>query len=186
MDPASQEQSAVALANPLRDAGILRQVLTFLSGNYLFLGAVCREWKQVYAGVEAQKVQRIRIYGSPKMVTCSSKTTQYSAAVASPAAVRLTHSCGLELSENKKLELIAGLLADLETLAALRELGMPLSDRVVEGVPLSGRVDIHQHLLTEQQCPRPFLLSYYAARGGSISMLSWLRAQSWCNFDHNT
>jgi hypothetical protein len=76
--------------------------------------------------------------------------------------------------------------ASIETLAALRELGMPLSYRVVLAVALSGRLSILQQLLSEQQCPKPSTLSHNAARSGSISMLKWLRSQSWCTFDEST
>jgi hypothetical protein len=182
----SMQKQQAGASNPLRDGAILQQVFTFLPGCWLFLGAVCREWNAVYAGIEAHKVQCIVLYGSPKMVTFRAKTTLYSAAVASPAAVRLTLSCGLAISDNKQLQLIAGVLAGIETLAALRELGMPLSERVVEGVALSGRINVLQHLLTEQQCPKPIELSYSAARKGSISMLKWLRTQSWCYFTTRT
>jgi hypothetical protein len=87
---------------------------------------------------------------------------------------------------DEKLQQIAGLFAGKETLHALQELGMPLSNDVVEAVAQSGRLSILQHLLTEQQCPAPYRLSYYAARSGSISMLNWLRAEGWCAFDHDT
>jgi hypothetical protein len=47
-------------------------------------------------------------------------------------------------------------------------------------------LNILQRWLSEPLCPRPATLSYYAARGGSISVLEWLRAESWCVFDRNT
>jgi hypothetical protein len=68
----------------------------------------------------------------------------------------------------------------------LRELGMPLSDMVLKAVASSGRLNILQHLLTEQHCPSPVRLSYYAARSGCIGMLKWLRAQGWGEFSRYT
>jgi hypothetical protein len=60
---------------------------------------------------------------------------------------------------------------------------MPLSESVV----LAARAwNLLQHLLTEQQCPRPAFLSYYAARSGSISMLNWLKAEALCEFSQTT
>jgi hypothetical protein len=174
-----------AVCSPLKDAGILQQVFTFLPGCWLFLGAVCSEWRQCYASIGGQQVCGFSSYGDRKFVLCGLKTTLYSAAVASPATARLASSCGLEVGmDNKRLQLIAGLHADLETLTTLRELGMPLSENLIEAVALSGRLDILQHLITEQQCPiSSKKFSHYAARSGSISMLQWLRSENSCTFD---
>jgi hypothetical protein len=89
------------------------------------------------------------------------------------------------IRKDAKLQHIAGLFADMETLLALRELGMPLSDDVVRAVAQSGRLDILQHLIREQQCPTPQALSHWAAHSGNIDMLEWLRAEGLCEFDHN-
>jgi hypothetical protein len=163
-----QEQPAGALTSPLRDAAILQQVFTFLPGNWLFLGAVCSEWQALCAAMGEQNIYCIN---SKRLVNCATTTTLYSAAFATPATARLAQSCGLAISDNKALQLTAGLVADIETLAVLRELGMPLSDTVVEAAALSGRLNILQHLLADQQCPRPFRLSHSAALSGSINML---------------
>jgi hypothetical protein len=121
-----------------------------------------------------------------RCVTCGSNITLCSAAVATPATARLAHSSRLAIRENKQLHLIAGLHADIETLTALRELGMLLSKTLVEAVAFSGRLHILQHLLSEPHCPHPDTLSYYAARCGSISMLIWLRPNRWCRYDAYT
>jgi hypothetical protein len=102
-----------------------------------------------------------------------------------PQQPELAVSCGLAVS-NFHLQVVAGLLADIETLHVLRELGMPLDDTVAEAAARSGRLDVLQHLLVEQQCPRSRLLSYHAARSGNISMLQWLRAERLCSFDNHT
>jgi hypothetical protein len=80
------------------------------------------------------------------------------------------------------VQLIAGLHADIQTLAVLRELGMPLSRAVVNAAAPSGRMHVLQHLLTQQQCPTPDTLSQYAAHSGNIDMLKWLKKQRWCEF----
>jgi hypothetical protein len=183
-----QKQALAAVSNPLRDAGILKRVFTFLPGCWLFLGAVCREWKDVYAGIEeSQQVRCYSLRGRNKFMTCCTKSTCYSAAVSSPAAARLAHESGLQVcTEEESLQLIAGLHADIETLALLRELGMPLSEILVEAVALSGRLSTLQHLVAEPGCSIPDALSYYAARSGSISMLQWLRAEDLCAFNKQT
>jgi hypothetical protein len=181
-----RQKQALVAANPLRDASILKQVFSFLPGHWLFLGAVCREWAAAYASIAEQQVRSVSLYGNPKLVTCGAKTTLYSAAVASPATAELAFAYGLAISGNE-LQVIAGLHADVETLTVLQELGIPLNDRVGKAVALSGRMNVLQHLLTTMQWLRTSsALSHYAARSGSISMLKWLRTESWCEFNYYT
>jgi hypothetical protein len=178
-----QKHAVAAASNPLKDAGILRHVFSFLPGSYLFIGAVCNEWSQSYACMENQQLCKVSLYNNINFVMSDCRSTLYCAAVASPATARLAARCGLMTHKNTKLQIISGLHAGRETLAALLELGMPLSDTVLEAVALSGRLNILQHLFTQQQCPRPTSLSCYAARSGSISMLSWLNDE--CGYQFN-
>ena len=175
----STQNQALVESDPLRDAGILRHVFMFLPGHWLILGAVCKEWQAVYAGMDEEELCCFDVYGGFVFwQTCYSKTTLYSAAVASSARARLACRCGLVCTQNNKsLQFIAGLHADIETLTILREGGMPLSNTVVEAVASSGHLDVLQPLLTEQQCPLPDAFGFYAGRSGSISMLNWLRAE---------
>jgi hypothetical protein len=179
-----QKQDAVEAANPLRNAGILKQVFSFLPGHWLFLGAVCKEWNALYSSIGGQQVYSIRLYESSKHMTCESRSTSYSSAVASPETVRL--ACEHGLAVHDPLQKAAGLYADIDTLTHLRERGMPLNRSVVYGAAISGRLSILQHLLTEEQCAVPNALSYYAARSGNMSMLNWLRAEGKCALDENT
>jgi hypothetical protein len=183
----TQKQALAAACNPLKDAGILKQVFRFLPGNYLFLSAVCREWKALYAGIADQCLRSLSLDIGSKLVTCGAKTTLYSAAVASPATIRLACSSGLASNENKKLQVIAGLVADIQTLTALRELGMLFTKRLLKAAALSGRLHILQHLIRCIGLPNAVLfnLTYYAARGDSISMLTWLQEQGF-NFGSYT
>jgi hypothetical protein len=182
-----QKQALAAVSNPLRDVGIVQTVLTYLPGCWLFLGAKCREWKALYADMADQQMHSLGVYSRRSPFTFGSKATLYSAAVASPATARQACECRLAAAIRKdaRLQHIAGLFADMETLLALRELGMPLSDDVVRAVAQSGRLDILQHLIREQQCPTPQALSHWAAHSGNIDMLEWLRAEGLCEFDHN-
>jgi hypothetical protein len=174
------EQSAGA--NPLGNAGILEHVFTFLPGNWLFLGAVCSEWKAVYAGIADQQLLSVSLYGNGKLVTCGTKTTLYSAAVASPATARMAYDAGLVITYASNVQVIAGLHADFETLTALMELRMPISDALVKALALSGRARVLQQLWSVHPYIRPINLTHYAARSGNISMLNWLRTKSWCHF----
>jgi hypothetical protein len=185
-----QKQALAAVSNPLRDAGILERVFTFLPGCWLFLGAVCREWRSVYAGLADQQKLCIDVQGHPaRWLRYGAKTTLFSAVVASPATVRLaaTGSAGpIGVCANDNLQQAAGLYADIDTLSSLRELGMPLGDILVRAAALSGRLKILQHLIVEQQCPKTDVLVEFAARSGSIDMLKWLRDVCECVFDQDT
>jgi hypothetical protein len=172
-----------AASTVLSDAGILHQVFSFLPGNWLFLGAVCQEWSSVYAGLAEQQVHSLSLTRNSKVVAYGPKTTLYSAAVASFARARLACDCGLASSTSDSLQLIAGLHADMQTLSALRGLGMPRSKTVLHAVALSGRLDVLQRLVTGRRWPGTRSLSFFAARSGSISMLKWLRAERRGEFD---
>jgi hypothetical protein len=130
-----------------------------------------------------QREYRIDLYFCNKLVTYDSKTTLYRAAVASPETARHARSCGLRIHTNYSLQVTAGLHADVQTLVALRKLGMLLNYTVMDAVALSGRLNILQSILSEQQCPAPDELPQYAARSGNVSMLKWLNADTCCKFD---
>jgi hypothetical protein len=150
--------------NPLRDAG--------------------SEWRDAHARIADQQVLSVRLNDNTTLVTCGAKTTLLSAVVASPARVRLARDAGLAAGENEKLQVVAGLHADMETLAALRELGMPLSLIVFKGIALAGRSSIMQQLLPEEQCPRSHSVSRYVARRGSI--INWFIAKNQTGLDDDT
>jgi hypothetical protein len=181
-----RQKQAVTASDPLTDASILNYVFTFVPGCWLFIGAVCRGWRAVYAGIADQQLRTFRLYDSTKLVTCGIKTTLFSAIVASPATARLAYECGLQIYTDVRMQVIAGGLADTQTFAALRELGMPLSESVILAAAQSGCLNLLQQLLIEQQCPRPAFLSYYAARSGNIGMLNWLKAGALCELNQTT
>jgi hypothetical protein len=115
----STTQEAVALTNPLRDADILLHVFGFLSGNWFFLGAVCSEWRAVYAGMADQKARFFVLYFGNDLVTWGPKTTLFSAAVATPAT--MAYVWGLERhwhAADEGFQVIVGARADMQTLAA--------------------------------------------------------------------
>jgi hypothetical protein len=79
------QQAVGAATSPLAEADTLRQVFSYLPGNWLYLGAVCSEWRAVYACMNEQQVYNLNTYGKKKVLMYGSKTTLYSAAVTSPA-----------------------------------------------------------------------------------------------------
>jgi hypothetical protein len=66
--------------SPLQDEGLLLQVFTFLPGHHLFISAVCKDWKAVYASMADQQVRSFTLYDDdPEFVTCGARSTLYSA-----------------------------------------------------------------------------------------------------------
>jgi hypothetical protein len=128
----------------------------------------------------------VSLHDYDELVNCDCRTTLYSAVAASPATVRLAHHSGLAVGVGADIQFISGLHADIPALGALQDLGMLFTDVLVEGAARSGRLNILQHLIREQQCPVPRMLSHHAARSGSISMLDWLRAETHCVFNDFT
>jgi hypothetical protein len=62
-------------------------------GNWLLVGAVCKEWLALYADLPEQQLCNFRLDENTNVVTCGMKTTLYSAVVASPSAISLTVVC---------------------------------------------------------------------------------------------
>jgi hypothetical protein len=171
-------------------------VFAFIPGHWLFLSAVCSEWRAIYANIGEQQAHSIGLYEPNKFVIYDSKTTLYSAAVASPETARLarSHGCGLQIHTmaqgcgweaytNYRLKVIAGLHADVQTLTALHDLGMQLDDTVLDAVALSGRLHILQYLINEQLCdPVSDGVNFFAALGGNIHILEWLKTENLSRF----
>jgi hypothetical protein len=76
MAPTDKQQNAAF--DPLRDVGIMSYVFALLPGQWLYLGAVCSEWKAGYARIADHHVRCVPIYDNNKFVTCGTKTTLFS------------------------------------------------------------------------------------------------------------
>jgi hypothetical protein len=164
-------------ASPLEDAGILLHVLSILGpGQNLLISAVSKAWRASYQRVAAVEIAALAIgYGnSVALHTIESDTTLYSAVFASAASIRLAHDCGLTF-KSKELQCIAGRVADVPTLRAACELGLALTDEVLFGAAESGSVSKLQWFHSDQGCQLPPDICNYAAKSGSIHVLSWLR-----------
>jgi hypothetical protein len=173
----------------LSDASILERVFSFLPGNWLFLGGVCRAWMQSYKHQPTCEISTKGCYENAKRVACDWSTTLMQAVFQSPSRLRLAAACGLQLDLQDKdddeeddigpsaadeLQFIAGLHAHQATLSVAEELGMPLSVHVVRGAAASGRVRVLACLIEERQCEVPDGVETSAARSGSIDMLKYV------------
>jgi hypothetical protein len=115
----STTKRAASAATPLDNAGILLHVLTKLGpGHHLFISAVSKAWKDGYERVGSIQIAELtyKSYDEADLCTICPDTTLCSAAFASPASLKLAHECGLTFDNNRRIERVAGKVADICTL----------------------------------------------------------------------
>jgi Ankyrin repeats (3 copies) len=165
-------------------AGILQVVLDFVGpGHCLNVATVCKAWQASYKRVASVKVAVITKDGRSISIDCTSAMTFLSLAFTSPDSIRRAYNCGLRLSVEACA--IAGRYADISTLAAAHELGLPWSASLLNSAALSQRFDVLKWLHIDAECPLPQDICSSAAAGGSVDMLQWLIAAG-CDFDAAT
>jgi hypothetical protein len=173
-------------SNPLCLAGIfkLQQILDYVgSGHWYFISPVSKLWKDLYEKVASEEALANGYLGYGKgSFTCVFKMTLYSSVFASPSRVRLAYDSGFYYHEEQDYDVQyqAGVHADQETLVTAHELGLIQCDsHVLNGAARSGNLTKLMWLYTEQHCERDRDedLSMYAAMGGSIAVLDWLKQQ---------
>jgi hypothetical protein len=168
----------VGSSSPLEDPHILKNVMSYVGpGHWLFLSAVSKAWLDIYSSLESVRMRRLDLQGRVKVFTCLARHTMCAAVFASASRVRPAHSCGLQLSNWRtcaplQTELRAGKHADIETLVAAHDLGLPWSGSVLRGAAESGCFFKLQWLMDEKECFTPPDITTYAARSGSSEMLA--------------
>jgi hypothetical protein len=162
-------------------AGILSQVLSFVGpGHWLFIAAVNKWWRARYAELPRLPMPLYPIRKWERRFTCSPCMTLFSAAFASRSRVRLAVQCGLDCSKENSMY-TAGRAATITTLVAAEELGLQLTYITMCGAARAGSTLKLQWLREEHNCCLTDNLCVYAAMGGSISTLRWLKQQG-CAF----
>eukprot|EP00953_Heterococcus_sp_UTEX-ZZ885_P039464 20226-Heterococcus_DN1.PRE.1 len=110
------------------------------------------------------------------------KESMYSAALASPALVRLAHDSGLAFtSPSRKVAKAAVQHANLPTLLAAGELGMLLTQNQTVALSTMAAAQrslpVLKWLSTQPQYKFAEDIGMYAAMGGSVELLEWLNQQ---------
>jgi Ankyrin repeats (3 copies) len=172
-------------SSTLQEACILERILLFVGrGHFLFISAVSKAWLEAYRPVPAPA--RSTWDDTPK---CSSCMTLGSAVFGSVSRVRLAHTYGFRLDEyNWNLRRLAGRYGSIDVLAAVHELGMPLSasDDILRGAAISGCLQKLQALCEQYKAQQlPADISNHAARSGNVAMLQWLKEKQ-CAFSSAT
>jgi hypothetical protein len=157
----------------------LRLVLQYVgAGEALYITPVSSSWAACYKAVPQHQTWR-HLH--------TSGCTSWQAAFATPSRIRLAHANGLRLNRAETSPLVrdAGLYADIATLQVAHELGLPWSQSLVEGAARSSVLSKLQWLVLQQHCPLPERIAEFAAAGGSVDMLRWLK-QKGVAFDEKT
>jgi Ankyrin repeats (3 copies) len=157
----------------LSDATFLQQIFSFLPGNRLFLGGVCRAWMLSYRQMPACDVlARPPLRKTITEVTLEWPVTLMTAACESRARFRWAFQSGLGVTGN--ITYIAGLCADVPTLLLAAQAGMSLTE-TIEGPVCSGRVSVVDFLLQQQHRKRRDVDALgCAAQCGNVDMLKCL------------
>jgi hypothetical protein len=163
------------MISPLCNTGILHSILGYVGpGNWLFVSAVSSLWRAWYRRAMAS-------------MAAEATFTCYAAVFASASRVQLAFANGLRLNRaNTALQYRAGKHGSVSALVHAALLGLPLSDAVFEGAAESGCLAKMTSLhLDNKRAQLPERICDYAAKSGSIELMSWLKQQD-CTLDADT
>jgi hypothetical protein len=160
----AQKFDASDIRHPLQQTGILQRVLDYVGpGHWLFVAEVSSLWRELYLKVADREIQ-VNPY---IQITCVPQMTMLSAVFGSPEQVRLAHAHGL-LCTTGDYQMAAGMHANIATLKAAHELGMPYDYTVIEGAARCNSLAV-VHFLHDQGCPvSRELFRTVAGRGNTI------------------
>jgi hypothetical protein len=218
MEPVSSKSSTSrASSNPLLNTSILEVILGYVGpGHRLFLATVNKAFKESYSNVEQY---RIFYWDEDRncnvSVWCTPLNTLSSAVFSSLGCFQLAVEHGMQLpsSNSRRQQRIAGEHASIETLKTAHELGLQLTDAVVQGAAEAGslaklnwlhkehgcrfdaetvvaaaktsQLQVCKFLLSPHSCPLPERACYIAISRGDVELLCWLR-ENGCPWDqHN-
>jgi hypothetical protein len=196
----SRPRVAVKDFNPLHDPDTRAVVFSFLgAGQGALIKTVSKACKATYEQLGSYEVTvwEGQSFHESRELTCTPSTTLLSAALASPAKLRLAIEWNLRLRQHDDVSFEAvlateprttGRLADYDTLLAAEAeiVDLELNGYTLIGAAASGDVQKIARLHTERDCE---LSSFYgsdalnwAASGGSVEAMRWLRQQG-CVYD---
>eukprot|EP00953_Heterococcus_sp_UTEX-ZZ885_P004616 2990-Heterococcus_DN1.PRE.1 len=171
--------SPINVSNGLSDADGLNGVFSFVgSGHYFIIAAVSKLWREVYADMGgAQILTPVAIHGA-RISKRVPPGNSYSAALSSPALVKLAHDSGLTFTSHK-CAAAAAKHADFPTLLAAEAVGMRVSLKQTEELSkiaaAQQSLPMLQWLSSQPLCKLADDIGMYAIAGGaSVEVLTWL------------
>jgi hypothetical protein len=175
---AGPQECTAESRNTLQQTDILLRVLDYVGpGHWCFVAEVSSLWEDVYFNVATREMQVI----NAKTTTCAPRLTKLSAVFASPARVRHAHAQGCLHLATAPYQRAAGMYADVATLEAAHELGMPYTRSTMIASVRSNRLTVVQ-FLQSQGCPLDDSMFRTAATRGDIALCAYLHAEQ-CPWD---
>jgi hypothetical protein len=174
-------------SNPLDDAVILQQVLSFAgAGEWSFYAPVSKLWLQCYRATSSYRLKRL-VAGGDQFVEVLPHMTLRRAVLASVARVKQAHDLGLRFgNDNDDMQFYSGFVASRVVLDAARRLGMLFSTDMLNGVAYSGNLSTVIWLHRQHKCDPNSVTSTCCARRGHIHVLRWLQQQGKAVLSANT
>jgi hypothetical protein len=174
----AHKRSATERVDPLNEAGILQQVLSYVPVQTewpLFLATVNSLWRSVYSRLDAQEMQRKSfsyVMGiTAADFTCVPQMTLYSSVFASPSRVHYAHESGMKCSR-VSYQYAAGRHATVTTIITARDVGMDYSAATMTGVADCNTLPVMQ-FLHAQGCPWDETVTSAAAARSDLEILRW-------------
>jgi hypothetical protein len=173
------KRAAADASNPLNDAGILKQVLSYAgAGEFIFYAPISKLWLECYRAVPAHEMKKDDTIRQEQDLDVLPQMTLRRAVFASAARVKLAHQLGLQFgTECLQLHFYLGLLACKAVLTEAHRLGMPVSASTLNGAAFSGELSAVIWLHTEHSCALNHNTILCCARTGQIEVLRWLKQQ---------
>jgi hypothetical protein len=176
MSATSQERNTADSRNPLQHAGILQRVLDYVGpAHWCFVAEVCSLWRDLYKRVACRGMEVRTLWGMVIEMMCVPQMTMQSAVFASPSRVRHAHAHGLSYTADHD-QRAAGMYADIATLEAAHDCGMPYTLAVMEGAARCNELAVVQ-FLRAAGCPWGRQVFERAAARGNTAMCAYLHAE---------
>jgi hypothetical protein len=168
----AREGSAADSRNPLLNAGILKNVLSYVGvGHCLYVALVSKWWREVYITLENQQLTVYDEVKCKRNITCTPQMTLFSSVFASSARVKLAYESGLDCNSRAYWR-AAGMHADIAALTTAHRLGMQYTEPTMTGAAQCNKL-AEVRFLHEQGCPWPIRLLEDIASSGHFELLRW-------------
>jgi hypothetical protein len=171
----TKKRSAAVISSPLLDFGVLQNVLSYVGpGHYVFVAAVSKWWKEMYAALGSQQLTVLSEYSRERVITCNPETTLCSSVFASPSRVKLAHESELDCT-SEVYQCAAGRYADTAVLATVHKLGVKYTSTMIVVAARCNKL-VEVQYLHEHGCPWPCSdaqLLEGAASSGYFELVRW-------------
>jgi hypothetical protein len=173
---AALKRSTTDIRHPLQQAVLVQRVLDYIGpGRWCFVAEVSSMWRECYARVASREMQALASGEASGVISCVPQMTLSSEVFATPSQVRYAAGRGLCLATDVCLY-AAGMHADIATLQAARETGMPYTYRSIDGAVRCNKLATVQ-FFRAQGCPWGYSVFNLAAARGHTAMCAYLHAE---------